>query len=122
MPYKDPKDPRALVNQRKYDQLHREQKRQRRTENRARLKAHVNKVKDEGSCVDCGSSYPGEPWLMDFDHVRGEKRYNIGSIIVRDSWRLLLEELDKCELVCVLCHRRRTAKRAGWVPNKYDPQ
>jgi hypothetical protein len=26
----------------------------------------------------------------------------------------MLDEIAKCDLVCVLCHRFRTARRAGW--------
>ncbi|MES2941137.1 MAG: hypothetical protein V4864_25940 [Pseudomonadota bacterium] len=59
------------------------------------LKAHP--------CVDCGRDYP--PCVMDFDHVRGAKKYNINT---QKMCRAdLAEELAKCELRCANCHRLR---------------
>lgn len=57
-------------------------------------------------CTDCGKRYPH--YVMDFDHVFGEKKYNIGNMVNLLSTRLLNEEIDKCEVVCANCHRIRT--------------
>lgn len=64
-------------------------------------------------CADCGGRF--DPVAMDFDHVRGRKVLNI-SALSRQQWSMekLLEELEKCELVCANCHRVRTAKR-DWL-------
>ena len=35
----------------------------------------------------------------------------VASVVTRAQ---LLQELDRCEVVCCSCHRRRTARRAGW--------
>ena len=61
--------------------------------------------------MDCGITYPY--FVMDFDHVEGEKKFNI-SIAANKlrSMKLILEELSKCELVCSNCHRIRTMNRA----------
>jgi hypothetical protein len=49
---------------------------------------------------------------MDFDHVRGEKKLNLSQLRnTRLAWSRLLEELEKCELVCSNCHRIRTRLR-----------
>jgi len=67
-------------------------------------------------CSDCPASYPDEPWLMEFDHLDGlEKTKEISKMISDGSLRKVKEEILKCDLVCVVCHRRRTAKRAGWT-------
>jgi len=47
---------------------------------------------------------------MDFDHVRGVKRFNIAQSIHR-SWPSLQEEMDKCDIVCANCHRIRSKAR-----------
>lgn len=60
-------------------------------------------------CADCGHSYPS--YVMDFDHVRGEKVDNISTLVSNQKWKLLSEELPKCELVCSNCHRERTHQR-----------
>lgn len=61
-------------------------------------------------CADCGVMYP--PCVMDFDHIRGIKKFNIGQHINR-SMPALLEEREKCDVVCSNCHRIRTALRRG---------
>ena len=49
---------------------------------------------------------------MDYDHVRGVKRFNISEAIkLKIELEELETELDKCELVCSNCHRLRTLYR-----------
>jgi hypothetical protein len=60
-------------------------------------------------CLDCGET---DPVVLEFDHLR-DKRFSIGGHLVRQSWRSILAEIEKCEVVCANCHRRRTARRRG---------
>lgn len=63
-------------------------------------------------CVDCGEN---DPVVLEFDHVRGEKSYNISSLSWKlCSWKSILEEISKCEIRCANCHRRKTAKSFNW--------
>lgn len=56
-------------------------------------------------CVDCGES---DRVVLEFDHVRGEKLFNI-SMAVRDAaWSKLIAEIEKCDVRCVNCHLRRS--------------
>jgi len=60
------------------------------------------------SCIDCGEN---DLIVLEFDHVRGEKTYNISSHSWRlCSWELMLKEIAKCEVRCANCHRRKTTK------------
>jgi hypothetical protein len=59
-------------------------------------------------CLDCQQTFPA--CCMDFDHVRGIKKYTI-SRMVGMSEELIKNELTKCDLVCSNCHRIRTQKR-----------
>lgn len=58
-------------------------------------------------CVDCKVAYPY--YVMDFDHVRGEKVVNLARMIA-DGYSLeaIQDEIAKCDLVCSNCHRERT--------------
>lgn len=56
-------------------------------------------------CKDCGQTYP--PYVMDFDHVHGEKRFGISDAIMLNLEDLLVE-IEKCDVVCANCHRERT--------------
>lgn len=64
-------------------------------------------------CRDCGES---DPVVLDFDHLPGfAKRFEIARAVGAStrSWASILAEIEKCEVVCANCHRRRTARRAG---------
>lgn len=56
-------------------------------------------------CVDCGQS---DPLVLDFDHVRGKKLGRVSSMRAQ-GWPLptIIKEIEKCELRCANCHRRR---------------
>lgn len=66
--------------------------------------AFLAKVKD-APCVDCKHKFP--PCVMDFDHVRGKKKFGIGTGHTRPRADVL-KEIKKCDLVCANCHRIRT--------------
>ena len=68
----------------------------------------LNTFKDV-PCMDCGRKYP--PECMDFDHVRGEKKFDIGTRAGSGKKEHILEEIAKCDLVCANCHRTRTKIR-----------
>jgi hypothetical protein len=60
-------------------------------------------------CVDCGET---DPVVLDFDHLR-DKEFSIGHELASQPWERVLAEIDKCDVVCANCHRRRTAARDG---------
>ena len=83
---------------------------------RAVLQANVDAMK-KGPCMDCGQKF--DPVCMDFDHVRGEKKWSIAVGIRRAKpWSEIEEEIDKCELVCSNCHRVRTWRSGRRYPRK----
>lgn len=56
-------------------------------------------------CVDCGET---EPLILEFDHVRGDKRITVSQMIARRRpWEEMLVEIAKCEVRCSNCHQRR---------------
>jgi len=70
-----------------------------------RNKEIVRLAKDGKPCVDCGGFFP--PYVLDFDHVRGKKKFAI-SMRKTPPVDTLLAEIAKCDLVCANCHRIRT--------------
>jgi hypothetical protein len=62
-------------------------------------------------CVDCGES---DPLVLEFDHL-GDESFNIAKGLRDRSWVALMEEMDKCDVVCANCHRRRTAVRGRFA-------
>jgi len=78
--------------------------------NKERLRQWMMEVKDDGPCADCKTHYP--PYVLDFDHVRGKKLLSVSEMVERCyGKKKILEEIEKCELVCANCHRERTHKR-----------
>ena len=61
-----------------------------------------------GPCMDCGVMYPS--YVMDFDHVRGKKSFNLSKGGTRGKGSID-REVAKCDLVCANCHRERTHQR-----------
>jgi hypothetical protein len=60
-------------------------------------------------CMDCGKTLP--PYVMDFDHRDPHaKEANINYLFYRAPWSRIQEEIAKCDVVCVNCHRLRTWK------------
>ncbi len=60
-------------------------------------------------CVDCGET---DPVILEFDHLR-DKSFDIAAKLITYRWKRILDEIEKCEVVCANCHRRRTAERRG---------
>jgi hypothetical protein len=70
-----------------------------------RNKEIVNDHKRKHPCVDCGEK---DIDVLEFDHVRGEKKAAIG-VMVQEGYSvdMLLKEISKCEIRCSNCHRKR---------------
>jgi len=62
-------------------------------------------------CADCGES---DPIVLEFDHVRGKKRSEIGRMLWNATWPVIARELEKCDVRCANCHRRKTARDFKW--------
>ena len=82
-----------------------------RQKTRNRIKNYVSMYLSTHPCVDCGEE---DPTVLEFDHVRGEKRFCVSRAVSHGTWEVLLEEIDKCDVRCANCHRRKTAKDQGW--------
>ena len=74
----------------------------------------INAFKLKQGCADCG--YKEHVEALDFDHRPGVKKVgNIATLKLQAGWAALLEEIDKCDVVCANCHRVRTANRRGMM-------
>lgn len=63
-------------------------------------------------CVDCGEA---DPVVLEFDHVRGTKAREVSRFRCNNlSWTGLLNEMEKCDVRCANCHRRKTARERGY--------
>lgn len=74
-----------------------------------------------GACIDCG--YSEHVWNLEFHHVDPtEKEFSLAGI--QSSFNdKVKRELDKCVLLCVICHRNEHARIRGAIaePPKFTP-
>jgi hypothetical protein len=76
---------------------------------RQKLKEFYNSLKQDAKCSQCGVEYPNEPYLFDFDHIDPAlKLYTVAEMVSKGNWKKLKDEVSKCQLLCVICHRRKT--------------
>lgn len=69
----------------------------------------IQQIKSNTPCADCGKIY--EPYCMDYDHLKDKVESISRMVLNHTPKQKILEEIKKCELVCVLCHNIRTYKR-----------
>lgn len=60
-------------------------------------------------CKNCGET---DPIVLEFDHKDpSKKEKNISYMLNNHIWSTILKEIDKCDVLCANCHRRKTAKQ-----------
>lgn len=81
-------------------------------ERKRKIKEIINNAKNK-PCDDCNIKYP--LYVMSFDHVRGKKMFGLASAISRlgRSFKKLIEEIEKCDIVCLNCHALRHGGKCG---------
>ncbi len=94
------------LNKEKIAEYDRKYSREHRKERRSKCIEYLG-----GKCVKCGATHN-----LQFDHIKREtKKYTIASRVTQ-SFTILQEELDKCQLLCAPCHLQKTAQE--WTPYK----
>lgn len=71
-----------------------------------------------GTCQECGSSES-----LQVDHVNpGHKRFDLFGSRWSCQWQSWHDELEKCQLLCVECHKSKTsADRTSRPPDTEEP-
>lgn len=81
---------------------------------RDRNRDYVLKYLSTHACVDCGET---DPIVLEFDHIRN-KKFDIAFLLRNHTLGHLKTEIDKCEVRCSNCHKRKTAKEFRWYKNR----
>ena len=58
-------------------------------------------------CIVCGEP---DPIVLEFDHRdRVKKSGSIANMVLNSSWKQIELEIEKCDVLCANCHRRKSA-------------
>lgn len=88
--------------------------RKRNTINRSEAQSYIRSYLLQHPCVDCGES---DTTVLEFDHRKN--KFKEVAELIRGRYPLLKvkEEVEKCDVRCANCHRRKTAREFGWLKN-----
>lgn len=77
----------------------------------SKRRAFLDNLKKGKACKDCGIVY--NTWQLDFDLLDPKTKifHLSGMVSKRFTEKQILEEVEKCDIVCANCHRNRTHKR-----------
>lgn len=88
---------------------HKKEHYQRNIKQKQKISSLLEEYLKDKKCIDCDNN---NPWVLEFDHVKGKKRDNISSMVLNGlGWKTILLEINKCEIRCANCHRIITIKR-----------
>jgi hypothetical protein len=88
---------------------------------REEINRYIRKYKETHPCVDCGETAIE---LLEFDHIDpSTKKFSVSNYRHNTTkFDNVVAEIDKCEMRCVRCHRKRTlAERHHLLLNNRNP-
>lgn len=112
---------RNAAYQRKWYQANKELQKQRSAVVRKRRMREIQlflcEYLSQHPCIVCGET---DIRVLDLDHVRGVKDFDISQAPSRGvSQRRLEDELAKCDALCRNCHHRRHCDELGWYRSRF---
>jgi len=76
----------------------------------------IDEIKLAQGCCICG--YKLHAVALDFDHLDpSEKDFTIGTKYTHKPWQSILDEIEKCRILCANCHRVETLKQRNLEKN-----
>lgn len=76
-----------------------------------------------GKCITCGATDD-----LEFDHIDPKTKKKRLAKLLTYAWETVEKELEKCQLLCIPCHRKKSKQEAGtpdhgtvWMAKKCGP-
>ena len=86
----------------------------RNTKNKHEKRDFIRQYKEFHGCMDCGGKFPY--FVLDLDHRDPSlKKYAMNRVHLVGSWDQMVEELNKCDVVCSNCHRIRSHEKKHYL-------
>ena len=80
-----------------------------------RNKGYVKEYLQSHPCVDCGEE---DIIVLEFDHINRLSKFKTICQLVNKSYSLkaIQDEIDKCQVRCANCHRRKSYLNKDYLP------
>lgn len=87
------------------------------SKNRLEILSFIQDYLLKHPCLDCGEK---DPVVLEFDHKNKKDKLKEVSLLIRGRYpiQIVKEEIQKCDIRCANCHRRKTAKQFKWFKGK----
>lgn len=85
----------------------------RRDELRRTFRENMLALLKNRECALCGEN---DIRVLEFDHLSPKsKGFSISQAVkLGHSWDVVIKEINKCQILCANCHKKRTAEQIGW--------
>lgn len=97
----------------KYQEEHKKELRQKAYNKRQKNKRLIQQYKESHPCIVCGHTNPDH---LHFHHIDKTNKKNV-SKLMGCSWKRIEQEIDKCEVLCICCHRDRHKEEVSQPSN-----
>jgi hypothetical protein len=96
---------------------HLQQVRDRKQEVRKVARTYVLAYLMTNPCTECGED---DPRVLEFHHRDEEEKYMDVSQLVAGGYSIgtIQAEINKCDVLCANCHRKKTMNERGWFRGK----
>ena len=83
---------------------------QKQKDHRIKVRRLINEYLSDKRCIDCGES---DPVVLEFDHVDPLSKFKTINKMLSGhyGWKAIESEIEKCEIRCANCHRRKTYRQ-----------
>ena len=111
--YREHRKSYAARHYEKYGDIYRERARLRRAKMKRIRQNKLIEYMHDKSCAQCGES---DIRVLECDHIDpAMKSFSIARAITDGvKWDVILAEIQKCQVLCSNCHKKRTAAQYGW--------
>lgn len=84
---------------------------------RTLIREYIWTYLNQHPCLDCGEK---DPLVLEFDH-RENKLMAVSTLVTNNSLEKVIIEIQKCDVRCANCHRRKTAVQFNWYSKVVHP-
>lgn len=83
---------------------------------RKQSKIYIDNIKiNSNGCIECGLFDINNLQVLHFDHIdENTKEHNISRLVSTGRNKVLKSEIDKCQILCGNCHRKRTLRQFNY--------